>query len=498
MNLIDLEIPPIADPNAGRKWSPFQEDIFDCIRLLDDNLLVQAVAGSGKTTTLIEAMGYAQGNSLFMAFNKSIAEDIRRKATSGDVKTLNAMGHSLWLTNRPGAKLDARKNQTILKGLLSPQDFTDYGYTLSRAIGLMKSNAFGIQGAIDIQDVVELINSSQLDIVDERLEDLSAVTLKAFHLSAGDNAIFDFDDQLYAPLARGWVYPRYRNLFVDECQDLNPIQHLMLEAFRKAGSRVIAVGDRHQAIYGFRGALTDSMDLLKDKFMMDELPLSISYRCAQAIVSAAQKYCSTIAARDGAPAGLVQSRADMTLDDDDCWDDPQLFPNQTMVLCRNNAPMFRAILRHIRAKSPCRVMSSFLDSFQGFIRGFKTTYTSDLRNKLDRWYQKELAAAEAKGFGGKVAGLQDKYETVKLLAGEFKFTQDMIEMVRDLGHGTAGPIFSTIHKAKGLEADDVYILRPDLMPSFYAKSPEAKQQEANLIYVAITRAKNTLTWGVKG
>jgi DNA helicase-2/ATP-dependent DNA helicase PcrA len=250
---------------------------------------------------------------------------------------------------------------------------------------------------------------------------------------------------------------------VDECQDLSPIQHIMLERLKARGSRIIAVGDRHQAIYGFRGAKHDSMDDLKELFKMTELPLDISYRCAQSVVREAS--------------------------------DPRLFDN-CLVVCRNNAPMFAAILRHVRAKSPCIVLSNFLDSFQGFIRSFKTVYTTDLMVKVDRWYEKESAAAKAKGFKGKLAALSDKYETVKLLCAEFKRTEDVLGMVKRLGYGVSGPTFATIHKAKGLEHENVYILRPDLMPAIYAQSPEQKRQEANLEYVAITRAKTNLTYGV--
>jgi superfamily I DNA/RNA helicase len=53
---------------------------------------------------------------------------------------------------------------------------------------------------------------------------------------------------------------------------------------------------------------------------------------------------------------------------------------------------------------------------------------------------------------------------------------------------------STVHKAKGLEADNVYILRPELMPHPMAKTPEAIAQESNIEYVAVTRTKNKLVF----
>lgn len=504
MNLLDAELE--AAPRSQRIWSPFQDDVFSAVKApAQHNLLIQAVAGSGKTTTLIEAMNFSLGRSLFLAFNKSIALDIASKAPGKTVKTLNALGHWQWMQNRGGARLDAKKVQGIIKALMGDgEEFKAFGYTLARVVGLAKNCCFGL----DIEEVdqisqphspdlsasafevstsrfIELIEHYQFDIPFEDLPRYAEICAKALKASSEDWDTFDFDDQLYMPALAGWEYPCYDTVFIDECQDLSPIQHLMLVKLAQQGARIIAVGDRHQAIYGFRGAATDSMDLLKKRFHMQELPLSISYRCDHAIIQEAQYYCPTITAREGAGAGAVLSRD---------GEDPQLFTSE-LVLCRNNAPLFRTILRHYRAKSPCRVLSNFLESFQGFIRGFKTTYTSDLQTKLDSWFERERDAALRRGFRGKIAGLQDKYDTLSLFCREFTETADIIRCVQRLGECTSGPTLSTIHKAKGLENEKVYILRPDLLPSPFAETPEEKQQENNLSYVAITRAKRELVYG---
>lgn len=503
MNLLDSNLPAQSIHPVDREWSEYQQAIFSAAEDPSLNILIQARAGSGKSTTLVAAMGYAPGSSLFLAFNKAIAEEIRPKVgSSGDVKTLNALGHGLMMRNARSSELDARKVINLLKGVMGEgnQDYKDFAYTLSRAVGLMKNCAFGLDGkTVDVQSVIDLIDSYQMDIPFDRLAALSTYALRAFELSIQHQNTFDFDDQLYLPLLNGWAYPFYSNVFVDECQDLSPIQHLMLQRMAEAGSRIIAVGDSHQAIYGFRGALTDSMSRLQKRFSMKELPLSISYRCALSIIAEAQQYCPDILAREGAPQGLVIDRnAVPEYDDGETAEveDPKLFLHGHLVLCRNNAPLFRAILSHIRAKSPCRVLSNFLDSFQGFILGFKVKTTRELLSKLDDWLTREKEAAEKKGFKGKIAGLKDKYETTKLLCEEFQWVEEMISAVKQLGEGRVGPIFATVHKSKGLEAESVYILRPDLMPSPFATTEDARQQEANLIYVAITRAKLSLTWGV--
>lgn len=503
MDLLDQFLPshPPEATSEERHWSPYQQAVFAAAEDPSQNLIIRAVAGSGKSTTLRKTMLHTGGGSnLLLAFNKAIADALRGEVgPAGDVKTFNALGHGLIFRNRRSAELDARKVLTILKNIMGEgsQDYKDFGYTLSRAVGLMKNCAFGLHQSFDVNDVVQLIDSYQMDIPFDRLSEFASTAARAFVISNQQKESFDFDDQLYIPLLEGWTYPYYSNVFVDECQDLSPIQHLMLERMALAGSRIIAVGDEHQAIYGFRGALTNSMDLLQKKFSMKDLPLSISYRCARSIVASAQEQCPHIEARSEAPEGEVYSQWDREYASGaQIIDDPELFKPSQLVICRNNAPMFRAIFRHFRAKSPCRVLTNFLESFQGFIRGFKVNTTQELRVKLDEWYTREKEAAEKKGFRGRLAGLKDKYETTKLISQEFKVVEDMLHAVRRLGEGTSGPIFATVHKSKGLEADSVYILRPDCMPSPFASTDDARQQEQNLIYVAKTRAKTTLAFGI--
>lgn len=487
MSILDLEIASQEAP-VTKSWSKEQKEIFDYVEALPEtNLMVQAVAGSGKTTTILEALNHAPGSSILLAFNKAIAEDMRRKAQSGEVKTLNALGHKLMMENNPWGDLKASKVRDIVKTLLSPEDLKEHGYAVQRTVGLAKNNAIGIGNDPEASEFADLMEAYDLNVPTDRLADLSLVAMSAFRASIDNISTFDFDDQLYIPLHRCWTFPSYSNAFVDEAQDLSGIQHRMVEALQGQGSRVVAVGDRHQAIYGFRGVLSNSMDLLKEEFRMEELPLSTTYRCPQSVVAEAQAICPQIQYREGAPEGQVDW-ADLERGD------PQLFA-QSLVVCRNNAPLFKVIMRHVRAKSPCRVLSNFLESFKGFIRGFKCESSADFMTKLNLWYEKEALNAKSKMQWGKLEGITDKYETAKLLAGEYKTTREMVQLLERLAMGSSGPVFSTIHKAKGLEHENVYILRPDLIPAKYAYSEEAKQQEMNLLYVAITRSAMNLRFG---
>ena len=417
-----------------RSWSVFQDAIFAAVRNSLDPLLIQAVAGSGKTTTIIEATRFAPPPALFLAFNKAIAEDIRGKLAAGKAKTLNALGHRLWMQNAGGARLEARKTERLVEKLMPPDARRQFGYIVQRIVSQAKANGLGIESEVNSSDFEHFITNGEWDIDDSDIVSAAHYAAQVFSQSRDDLSTFDFDDQLYGPVYHSWSFPSFATVLVDEAQDLNRIQHLFLEMLCAGGSRLIAVGDRHQAIYAFRGALANSLDLLKDHFRMLELPLSISYRCPQLVVAEAQQLVPHIQHREGAPRGLgrVEQGIGSSSDLDGAGHDPELFPDDWLVVCRNNAPLFSAVMRHVRARKPCQVRSNALEGLQSFIRRFKTSDVSEMLRRLDRWLSKETLAAEAKGMSWKVAALEDKAVTVRCLAEGFTIVDEILAVIRQL------------------------------------------------------------------
>jgi len=499
VNLDDLMSEAVGpQPSLQEKpWSDRQRNIFGAVQEANTNILINAVAGSGKTTTIVKAMEYAPGSSLFLAFNRAIADELRKRLLVGEARTLNSLGWNLWRQHRPSARMpdvrkEGSKTRKWLDGLFGREHplVKEYAYSMERLIGLAKNNGWGIPGGNrptdpDWADFRNLSDSYQLDIPAEQAQDVCSMCARAYWQIINDDTVFDFDDQLFGPVYWNWTFPHFDNVFVDEEQDLNEIQHLMLERMYDSRARIVAVGDPFQSIYGFRGALSDATARIKNRFGMLELPLDVTYRCAQDIVTDAQVFNPAIMARPGAPKG-----ASVWLNSD-----PEFFPADQLVVCRNNAPLFKAVLRHVRARRPVRCLSNFLETIQSFVKSFRVSTSDQLQTKLDLWRAKEIAAAEESGFIGKVVGIQDKYETLSLFCNLYRTVPEILDCLRQISNGTSGPLFATIHKSKGLEAESVHILRPDLMPAPYARSEAALQQEANLQYVAITRAKNLLNYG---
>ncbi|MHA2303724.1 MAG: UvrD-helicase domain-containing protein, partial [Candidatus Thorarchaeota archaeon] len=84
------------------------------------------------------------------------------------------------------------------------------------------------------------------------------------------------------------TFDKYENVIVDEAQDLSVMQHRIVEKSVKHGGRIIAAGDIHQAIYGWRAAASDSIPQLIEKFHLEELDLTVSFRCGTRIIEEAQ------------------------------------------------------------------------------------------------------------------------------------------------------------------------------------------------------------------
>jgi len=467
-----------------RNWSEFQLAIFDSAETSQENLIIEAVAGSGKTATILECMNRIPPKSLFLAFNKSIADELRAKVNGAEVRTLNSLGHSILSKRLQGSKLESWKNSQFVRSQLNSDEYVQFGPAVARMISLAKGMAVGILVELSRSVFIEIINSYELDIPQEYIAKACQVAQNGFVAGIKDLSTFDFDDQLFVPIFMNWPFPSFDTVFIDEAQDLNTIQHLMLRRLVDNGARIIAVGDTRQAIYGFRGALSNSMQQLHDDFKCVPLPLSITYRCDRKIVELAQSIVPHIQPRPNAGEGELNFTDEV---------DILKVSDDTLIVCRNNSPIFSLAMKALVNRRPIRVLSNFTEMLKGFLKSFKTRDLKIFRERLDKWFEFEVKQAEEAGFFGRVAYITDKYETALSLLSAADQFDDMLSALERFSNSTTGPTLSTIHKAKGLEANKTIILNRERMPSRFATSEEALVQEDNLLYVAITRAKHSLT-----
>jgi superfamily I DNA/RNA helicase len=285
------------------------------------------------------------------------------------------------------------------------------------------------------------------------------------------------------PLRLGLPIPQFDRVYVDEAQDLNPAKTaLAIAAIRGSGC---FVGDRHQAIYGFAGASSNSLDKIQAALGCQTLPLSISYRCASAIVEEAAKVFP----------GIQAHRSGGTVSEIDLNEFHSIVRPGDVVLCRTTAPVVQECLRFLTngVKAVVKGREIGKDLIE-LVESFGCVEVRDLLAELGVWYQKKTEnASEAK-----TILLNDKYDALVAIASEFTHTSAVVSFIAEIfGDEDASAItLMTIHKAKGLENDRIFILRPDLLPHKLAKSEEALKSEACLHYVAITRAKEELFYVV--
>ncbi len=481
--------------------SPYQAEIFRFVREEISSAIIEAVAGSGKTTTIVKSLEQIAPNLqvLFLAFNKAIAEELKTRVPKNvKAATFHSVGFGAWMSANRGRRInvDSNKLRNLCREWLGERDLQDYGAFVSKLVGLAKGMGIGylvpdIEASwFDLMDHFDIyLDTERQEVTEHRGVELARLILKKSVEQA--ESVIDFDDMLYMPLIRDCRFVKYDLVFVDEAQDTNAVQVALLKRMLKPGGRLVAVGDPHQAIYGFRGADSDAMARIAEEFGCVALPLTVSYRCPQAVVRAAQEFVSHIEAHESAPEGVVERLADL---------DPKTLREGDAILCRVTAPLVETAYGLIRQAVPCKILGREIGvGLVALVKKMQAKTIDSLEEKLDKFLNREVAKLSSKGREDKAQAVDDKVTTLRVIIshlGENRRTvAGLVEAIESLftDNGRGMLTLATVHKAKGLEWQRVFILgRDQYMPSKWARKAWQKQQEVNLIYVAYTRSKSEL------
>lgn len=246
----------------------------------------------------------------------------------------------------------------------------------------------------------------------------------------------------------------------------------------------------HNSIYGFAGADANSYDKLASiNGQAIRLPLSVSYRCAKAIVLEAQRYVPSISYAPNAEEGKVDINSLTTIREGD-W-----------ILCRNLKPLIQAYLWLIKNKIKCKIRGKDIaENIVNLIRKTGAKTLDGLMNALEIERNKLLDKLTKKGvrkpsLHPKMEVLEQKQEVIAFLSDEVTSVDGLIKLLEGIfSDDTDGILLSTIHKSKGLENERIFFICPELIPSKYATQDWQIEQEYHLKYVAITRAKKELIY----
>jgi DNA helicase II / ATP-dependent DNA helicase PcrA len=474
----------------ARVWSPYQEAIFDFAANGQGNAVVKAVAGSGKTTTMVEAMRRVTGKSqIFLAFNKSIAEELKQRGVNA--RTFHSLTYSPVTQARKCRDVSTDKVRNLIDETMCDRDAKLYGAFVSKLVGLGKNAGIGCLVPDSPASWVELAEHHDLDLDHEDADYQTAIQWASSILTASNHdGRLDFDDLLYLAVKDGISLPKSDFVVVDEYQDTNDIQIAVIRKIMKPTSRIMVVGDPAQAIYGFRGASTDSMDKAIVEFSAKELPLTVSYRCPKSVVEHAHQWVSHIEHHADAPQGKVLNLAQE-------WTS-KTFKANDLIVCRTTAPLMGTAYQLLKDRVPCKILGR--DIGQGLKSLVKKMNSNGIDNLVERiytWKRREMEKAIAKKQEAKSESIRDKADCLLFLIRTLKETKrnvpGLYEVIDTLFADKANAVvLSTIHKAKGLEANRVYWLNHHKCPAMWAKQDWQRDQERNLCYVATTRAKSEL------
>jgi len=492
---------PAVDTAPAPEPSEYQKRILEAVRSTSDNLMIQACAGSGKTTTLrmiCDALP-PETRALALCFNKAVADEFGEKLPPHvEAGTFHSVGLKIIRAAVGAIKVNPRKLENLIEDRLDAL-VLDKKARARRFMILKRMIPLALGTMTNISDGGEALEELAADYgVSTKkdagwLLDLFAIIVETRRLKSE----ISFGDMIDHPLWHNYPLPEYDIVLVDETQDLNAQQ---MEFVRRLanGNRVIAVGDRFQSIYGFRGAQPGAIDIIKKQFGCAELPLSVCYRCGYEIVRSAQEVVGreAILAAPGAAPGRVDR-----LEGENYQETMASLKRGDMVLCRTNAPLVRPCVELIEAGVPAYVKGR--DIGKGLL-GLIDQHSDGFHDRDIFAFSSNIvcdAGARQKGLladNRQTAAeiLQDQIEIILVFlegATSISHVRSLVERV--FSEAKDGVCFSSIHKAKGLEAPRVVFLGPELIPHRMAKqlgTQDALDQERNLDYVARTRAQGHL------
>jgi superfamily I DNA/RNA helicase len=456
-----------------------QQVIIDLVHDDSCNVLINALAGCGKTATLEMIQDASPARPvLLICFNKRVAEDAaKRFPSTTTVRTFNSLGHRIWAKTVSKLTLDPKKTATLFRAITDelPKEYQRdarelyweviHGVAMAKSLGYIPEGKFPqARRLLNQESFHAALDETPSSLLSELIDAVLTASIKTAYAGT-----IDFNDQIFMPALFGGTFPRFPLVLVDEAQDLNPTNHAMLDKLCKV-SRLCGVGDPFQSIYAFRGSVQDGMAHLRDRFAMEERTISISFRCPKAIVE--NVHWRVPHFRWIKEGGHVEQLSHLL---------PNSIPDGATILCRNNAPIFKMAFHLLAERRSVNVAGSDIGpKLIALLRkiGSDSDTQSDLLTKIEGWRDEKLQKSQAP------KTINDMADCLRVFAS---YGQTMAQAIAYAEHLFAqrGAIkMMTGHKSKGGEWSHVYILDEWLCGE--------DEQESNLKYVMATRAMERL------
>lgn len=494
--------------------SPYQQSIFQAVQRGERAIVISAVPGSGKTTTIQQLVRYIppQASVLMVAFNVDAAKQLQSKIDDMlqdlhdegmatplvEARTIHSLGNGTLAQAGIRGRAIGYKYSKIAREYLRSKNIWDQ--SVADDLGNLLDKVRLTLSVTDVNSLIKICTRFDIDIDDEYLDVcLQAVPeLLEAGIKQAYNGVIDFTDMIYLPSVLNLSPRKYDFVLVDEAQDLNAAQReLVLKALKRNG-HFVAVGDKNQAIYGFAGASHSSIQEIIDATNAIELPLSICYRCPVSAVNMAASIYPGIEHAPGMTEGEIRMISDRDI--------ANLAQSGDLILSRVTAPLVSLcfdMLRMgkratIRGRDLGKSLGKLIQTIQKFCKQEHSLFDiNTLWERANAYLAAQMSTLQGEEHEMKRANLEDRIDTLLCLFDHYRsahalssldrFQQYIEEFFQE--DKDAQIVLSTGHRAKGLEYPRVFIVSSNKLPHPRAKTHEAIVQEFNLMYVMYTRVR---------
>lgn len=536
-----------------REPSKYQKEILDWVVNGTGNGLVNALAGTGKTTTLEMIAKTVPSKMLFLAFNKHIADELSSKeelkslinSKKLKVMTVNALGNMTLIdyiknnsTNTPTLKSSKLTSEvlesTILERIRSenkklPKDSMEAKLAMDTikkhaktCCDLVRSHNIDID---NLDAIDRLIDDEHLFVFRKEILQLTYIPRLDWSKLVSDSikdsidifektGEYDFIEQIYLPVKLNLYPPIWLKWYtefigVDESQDISTLQQYFIKKLQYMNpykaTRYLFVGDEHQAIYKFNGADCNSINHIRTQFNAHDLHLNICYRCPKKALVLARAHAPLIEDAPNAIDGSISIMKNTDVKD--------FAHDGDLIMARKNKDLIDIYLQLVKSKKKVFFKKGdFLFKIINEIEKRKKINTIEdiikyIKLSQEKKENSKVKTAEENTEVKNVIDLEedDIYDIMLSLVSFFEenytnlnYKNDatgFVEFVRSIAQSEPSNdciVVGSIHAMKGLEANNVFIINYFKMPYEFGMGAEYSIQEKNLKYIAETRTKDKL------
>lgn len=501
---------------SKREFNPTEEGklIFDDILNGECHVFVQAGPGCGKSKNSRESLfsyldKFPKARTVYTCFNRSIATEFSKECPRETlVSTMHALGNGILRSVFPELGKPLTKKGEKTNAIIDMM--ADYDKVLRTMLD------DEVKGPILRSAIVDLTSHCKGHLFDGSNKDELQYLCDRFGIEGKDAMPFiatviersktftingalhiDFDDMVWMPVILDLPFNRADLVVIDEGQDLNRVKQVF--AMRLAGKgRIIFIGDRNQAINGFTGADCYSMQtmarMLKESDRcVSERTLSITFRCPKSHVRFLNQQFPNN------PLRCLETQREGSIEEIGTDQILERIQARDMILCRVNAPLVSWFFKLLKVKKRAIIIGrrDEVETLVSAIKALKGRTIPDLLKKIEKARQKEIKRLQASGKPALhlIEATEDKFEILREIATACSGVGEIEPTIRSMFEEAVNDDrirLSSVHRAKGMESDGVFILHPELIPHPKASSEEELMQEENIGWVAYSRSKDRM------